>query len=103
MRNHALLLLLTLLFAGCSSMPSGGMIQSLLNATLPPDFTGNKHIDHQNPWVQFSGDFYNLRKDPVSGLWSWSGFKYAGHSAVTTTNVTDAPHESIASSSPNQK
>lgn len=69
---------------------SSEAIQGLLS-TLPHSFTGKKHVDHANPYFQFSIDFDGLKWDDATKMWTWTAAKYSGHSAFTATNIGDSP------------
>ena len=68
-----------LCFTGCYSLTSGTgpalQIQNALTNILPPDFSGDIHIAHVNPYFNFGIDAQNVHKD-VAGKWTWDGLQY---------------------------
>lgn len=76
MKTKILVLLLgvcALQLTGCKSLPDP---QLVLNKILPPDFVGNVHVEHSNPYFDFGVDAGNVHKD-AAGLWTWDSFKYS--------------------------
>lgn len=68
---------LVVLFAtGCATTGGkhGLAISAVLDAALPPDFTGPAHVEHKNPYFDFTIDAGGLRHD-ASG-WHWDWLKY---------------------------
>jgi hypothetical protein len=83
-----LLLLLVLVTTSCSTMPNGQFIQKALTTVLSPNFKGDYRLTHSNMAnIGVDIQFYGLSKDATTGLWTWTGMDYAGHSPWTNTKA----------------
>ena len=83
------------LLAGCGTVQSmqneQEKIQAALSAILPPDFSGDVHIDHFNPYFNFGIDAGNVHKND-KGLWTWDSFKWVRADMFHTGgNITLTP------------
>lgn len=91
----AALLFAALIFSGCATN-QGAKIQNFLDTALPVTFTGDAHVEHFNPYFDFSIDAGGLRK--ANGVWVWDSMNYVRHDRFTHGGVTLKPKP--ASSAP---
>lgn len=117
MKKTILILLagFALLFAGCASLTappsdSGSVaakIQNILGNILPPDFSGDFHINEHTPWFTITGTAKNIRKN-AQGKWTWDAFVYdrsdmlntGAHIDLTPASVPPAPPPAAAAPAP---
>lgn len=89
MKPKLILTCLLLLFAvtGCSSLTSSTLpadeVQAFLNNVMPPDFVGDVHVEHINPYFDFGIDATNVHKN-AQGKWTWDSFSYNRSDAFHT-------------------
>jgi hypothetical protein len=87
MKARIVLAVAVLLLAGCSLVPVPGLsIQSILNAELPANFTGNARIEHKNPYFDVTIDVKGLRH--ADGAWVWDSLEYLRNGRVSQGRVT---------------
>lgn len=73
--------LLSFLFTGCASRPSGqaaeaGLVHTLLDRLLPHDFRGPAHLEERGQYVTIVIDAGDLHRDAATGRWSWAWLDY---------------------------
>lgn len=72
--------LVALFATGCASTGGkhGLAINSVLDAALPADFTGPAHLEHKNPYFDFTIDAGGLWHDAAGWHWTWLKYKRSG-------------------------
>lgn len=79
-----------LVTSGCFSVATlqkeGEQIQAFLNTSLPPDFIGDVHVAHINPYFNIGFDAGNVHKN-AAGLWTWDTFSYTRADMFHTTGT----------------
>jgi hypothetical protein len=83
------LLCLALAFAGCASTPgvSPGLINQVLDSTLPATFTGPASIRHRNPYVTLVIEADGLKRGPMGWEWRWLTYKREGRVSEGTITL----------------
>lgn len=76
MKRLLSILSLVLLFslAGCQTAPTRGdvaIVQKVLDAILPPNFTGPIRVAHKNGYFRISIYAGGLRRGPAGWEWDW--------------------------------
>lgn len=82
-------LCLALAFAGCQTRPgvSPGLINSILDSTLPPTFTGPLSIRHRNPQFTIVIEADGLKRGPAGWEWRWLTYKREGRVSEGTVTM----------------
>lgn len=79
----AALALALILFAGCSSIGKTAddvraTTQKVLDAILPPSFTGTAHVEHSNSYFTVTIDAGGLKRTEAGWTWTWLVYKRNG-------------------------
>lgn len=97
MKNKILLLAAMIIaavsFTGCATDQSA-KIQNFLNTALPATFTGDAHVQHFNPYFDFSIDAGGLRK--ANGVWVWDSMNFIRHDRFTHGQVQLKPKVALS-------
>lgn len=70
-----------LMAGGCASKGSAvslGMINQVLDASLPPAFTGAIRLKHRNPYVTLAIEADGLKRGPNGWQWTWLTYQREG-------------------------
>lgn len=87
-----LLFAVALLCSGCSSLPSSSTIADvtyigqILDKVLPADFNGPAHVEHKNPYFDFTIDAGGLHRTDKG--WTWTWLRYRRSDRFTQGSVT---------------
>ena len=87
--------------AGCVTTGTSGhaaLLQEILDATLPPTFVGDAHIDHKNTYFRITIDAGNLHKE--GGQWSWDWLTYSRDGMISWGRITLGRPPTPGSASP---
>lgn len=76
------------LLSGCASN-SSGKVQNFLSTALPATFEGDAHVEHFNPWFDFTVDAKGLRV--VDGKWTWESINYVRKDRFTRGSIILTP------------
>lgn len=69
------LLLAILLACGCASVPSGLLVQPLLDRVVPADFVGDGEFAERGQYLTIEIKVRGLRRG-AGGLWTWAALEY---------------------------
>lgn len=84
--------LLALQLAGCASLPGASTVADatrigqILDQLLPADFNGPAHVEHKNPYFDFTIDAGGLRHTDKG--WTWTWLRYRRSDRFTQGSVT---------------
>lgn len=84
-----ILLCVAMAFAGCASQPgvSPGLINQVLDATLPPTFTGPIAIRHRNPQFTVTIEADGLKRGAAGWEWRWLTYRREGRVSEGTVTL----------------
>lgn len=77
----SIFLIAILLFSGCSSISSSSTaidvnyVNQFLDKVLPPDFNGPLHVEHKNPYFDFTIDARGLHRTDKGWTWTWLAYR----------------------------
>lgn len=93
-----LLLIACLFITGCTSITGSATasdaayISTLLDKVLPADFSGAVHVEHKNPYFDFTIDAGGLHRTDKGWTWVWLKYHRSGRfSEGRITLGTPAP------------
>lgn len=72
-----ILICLVVALQGCATTGKKSLflVQSVLDQTLPPDFSGDVAFRHDNPYIHLFIRAGNVRRG-ASGMWTWDWLTY---------------------------
>lgn len=85
-------LVLCLSLSSCASLPSSSTVSDmnyitqLLDKALPTDFNGLAHVEHKNPYFDFTIDAGGLHRTDKG--WTWTWLRYRRSDRFTSGAVT---------------
>jgi len=90
MKRLAALLALALVLSGCATTGSQvnlGLINSILDSTLPPSFMGPAKIRHRNPYITLDIEADGLKRGATGWGWRWLTYKREGRLSEGTVTL----------------
>lgn len=84
-------LLLVATMVGCSSVASrakgeAALLQQVLDAILPPTFTGDLRVSHKNAYFRITIHAGELKRTAAGWTWSWLAYVRDGY--ISTGSAT---------------
>lgn len=84
-------LLLVATLVGCSSVASrtkseAALLQQVLDAILPPTFTGDLRVSHKNAYFRITIHAGELKRTAAGWTWSWLAYVRDGY--ISTGSAT---------------